>query len=105
MGFSRTLMNAQILELARRQAEICRVVGNANRVLILWVLADQEMSVTDIAEAIDSSVQNASQHLRLMKDRGILAARREGRTILYRVEGHALLEGCGVMKQAIHETP
>ena len=105
MDFSQTLMNAQILELARRQAEICRVVGNANRVLILWVLADQEMSVTDIAEAIDSSVQNASQHLRLMKDKGILAARREGRTILYRVEGHVLLGGCGVMKQAIHETP
>jgi DNA-binding transcriptional ArsR family regulator len=98
-------VDAKTVELAREQAEICRLFGNANRILILWALARQEMSVTDIAEAIDSSIQNTSQHLRLMKDRGVLETRREGHTIYYRVKGHALLEGCGIMLQATSEVP
>lgn len=98
-------MDARTVELARQQAEICRLFGNANRILILWVLADQELSVTAIAEAIDSSIQNASQHLRLMKDKGILETRREGHMVYYRVEGHALLEGCGILQRATQEMP
>ena len=95
----------RLLESARQQAEICKIFGNVNRVLILWVLADQEMSVTGIAEAIDASLQNASQHLRFMRDKGILATRRDGHTIYYRVEGHELMAGCGIMQRALQETP
>jgi DNA-binding transcriptional ArsR family regulator len=92
-------MDDQMLELARQQAEICKVFGNVNRITILWVLGNQEMSVGDIAEAINTSLQNASQHLRLMKDRGILTSRRKGHTIYYRIAGNELMEGCRILQQ------
>jgi ArsR family transcriptional regulator len=91
-------MDAKTLECAKQQAEICKVFGNVNRILILWALGDRELSVGDIAEAIDSSLQNTSQHLRLMKDRGILVSRREQNTIYYGVADHTLLEGCRLMR-------
>jgi tRNA 2-thiouridine synthesizing protein A len=96
-------MDAQTLKFARQQAEICKVFGNANRILILWVLGDRELSVGDIAEAIDSSLQNTSQHLRLMKDRGILVSRREQNTIYYGVADHTLMEGCRLLQYG-HDT-
>lgn len=105
MNFSGSPLDAQALESARQQAEICKVFGNVNRILILWVLDDQEMSVGDIAEAIDASVQNASQHLRMMKDKGILACRREGHAVYYRVEGHELIAGCWVLQRASQDVP
>ncbi len=92
---------AQILEFARQQAEICKVFGNANRILILWALGDREMSVGDIAEAIESSLQNTSQHLRLMKDKGILISRRESHTVYYHVADHELLEGCRILQYVL----
>ena len=46
---------------------------------------ENEMSVNEIAEAIDASVQNTSQHLRLMKAASILDTRRDGQTIYYRI--------------------
>lgn len=95
-------MDAQILECAKQQAEICKVFGNANRILILWALGSRELSVGDIAEAIDSSLQNTSQHLRLMKDRGILVSRREQNTIYYGVADHILMEGCRLL-QHMHD--
>ncbi len=105
MDILENLMDAQAFELARQQAEICKVFGNVNRVLILWVLDDQEMSVGDIAEAIDVSLQNASQHLRMMKDKGILASRREGHAIYYRIKGRKLIEGCRILRRAIQDMP
>ena len=45
-------MDCDVLELAKDQANICRIFGNARRVLILWALVDGEMSVGDIADAL-----------------------------------------------------
>lgn len=79
---------------AERQAAICSVFGNSKRVLILWALADGELSVSQIAGAVGLSLQNTSQHLRLMKERGILRSRREGQTIFYAVAEDKLLQSC-----------
>jgi DNA-binding transcriptional ArsR family regulator len=89
-----------LLALAESQAEICGVFGNANRVLILWALGEREMSVGEIASAIDCSLQNTSQHLRLMRDKDILASRREGQTIYYRIKQNELMESCRLLLQS-----
>jgi DNA-binding transcriptional ArsR family regulator len=96
-------VDAQILALAKRQAEVCKVFGSTTRILILWALDGREMSVGDVAEAIESSLQNTSQHLRLMKDRRILTSRREGHTVYYRINGRAQLQDCAVLRQALRD--
>jgi ArsR family transcriptional regulator len=68
--------------------------------MILWALADRELSVGEIAEAIGSSMQNTSKHLRLMKDKGILASRREANFIYYQIAPNALMKGCRLLQQA-----
>jgi DNA-binding transcriptional ArsR family regulator len=93
-------MQADILELAENQAEICGVFGNAHRVLILWALGSGERSGRAIASTVSCSLQNASQHLRLMKDRGILASRRDGNTIYYRINRNDLMHHCRLLRIA-----
>ncbi|MEJ2555052.1 MAG: metalloregulator ArsR/SmtB family transcription factor [Anaerolineae bacterium] len=94
------MTNTELLELAESQASICGVFGNAKRLLILWALGKHEMSVSEIASAIDCSLQNTSQHLRLMKDKDILASRREGQAIYYRIKQNEFMEGCQLLFQA-----
>ena len=97
-------MDTIIFEQAKQQAEFCRVFGNAKRVLILWVLGTEEMSVSDIASTLGTSLQNTSQHLRVMKDRGILSSRREGQTKYYRVEkGDCLINQNPISEQTPQE--
>lgn len=93
-------MDANLADLAGRQAEICGIFGNPTRILVLWVLEQREMSVGEIAAATDSSLQNTSQHLRLMKEKGILVSRREGNTVYYRLQKHDLLEKCPLLDKA-----
>lgn len=93
-------MRADILKLAQNHAELCSVFGNPSRVLILWALGERELSVGDIASAIECSLQSTSQHLHLMKDRGILTSRRDGHTIYYRVNYGERLADCGLLQLA-----
>jgi ArsR family transcriptional regulator len=89
-------MDIETMHLAETQARQYQVLTNPRRVLILWALAGQEMSVGEIAAKVGASMQNTSQHLRLMKDRGILESRRDGQTIYYFIADPNLLSNLGL---------
>jgi DNA-binding transcriptional ArsR family regulator len=92
-------MIQRMKDLACNQAAFCKVFGNARRVQILWMLLDHELSVGEIAAAVDASLQNTSQHLHLMKDQGILSSRREGQTIYYSVADNDQIRNCPLVFQ------
>ena len=90
-------MELKTIELAQQQAAICAVFANYRRVLILWTLVEQEKSVSDIATAVHASLQSTSQHLHLMKDKGILQSRREGQTVYYHIANHTVTAKCPLL--------
>jgi len=70
-------------EEAEIQANLCHMFSNVYRVLIIWALDGRELSVGRLANEIEATQQNTSQHLRLMKARGFVKSRRKGSKILY----------------------
>jgi DNA-binding transcriptional ArsR family regulator len=86
--------------LATQQADFCSVFANARRIMILWTLTDAEMSVGEIATAVNTSLQNTSQHLRIMKEKGILCTRRDAQTIYYRLAENERAPICQLLVQA-----
>jgi len=95
-------MDAELRALAESRAAICTVFANPRRVLIMWTLTDQEKSVTEIAATVGISLQNTSQHLQLMKERGVLDSRREAQTIYYRIAENERVKSCLLFMQAHH---
>ncbi|MBE9524114.1 MAG: winged helix-turn-helix transcriptional regulator [Chloroflexi bacterium] len=93
-------MDKKIRQLAREKASFCSVFGSTQRILILWAIADGEMSVSDIAKTTEASLQNTSQHLRLMKDKGVVNSRRDGQTIYYRIAENKYLKSCPILLNA-----
>jgi DNA-binding transcriptional ArsR family regulator len=87
--------------LAKEQAEFYQVFSSERRILILWLLESHELPVSEIAERIGASIQNTSQHLRLMRDKGILDSRRDGQTIYYHIKNNVLGNDCREMLNAI----
>jgi len=74
------------LEEAAESARIHRLLANPRRLLILWLLEADERSVGDLAEAIGASLQSTSQHLRLLREHGLVCARRDGQTVYYTLD-------------------
>jgi DNA-binding transcriptional ArsR family regulator len=87
-------MMSSTKDQAEQQAELYRIFSNATRLQILWALAEGELSVSELAEAAETSLQNTSQHLHLMLDRGLLTSRREGQTIYYRIADWDAIQAC-----------
>ena len=73
-------------------AEVAKALGHGHRLEILELLAQGELSVEALAARAGLSIANASQHLRLMRQAGLLASRREGKRILYRLSDPAVLD-------------
>ena len=78
--------------LFARFAEIAKALGHGRRLEILELLAQGERSVEALAERVGLSMANASQHLRLMHRTGLLASRRDGKRILYRLNDSSVLK-------------
>jgi len=72
-------------EKVRQLAEQLNVFGTATRLSIAAHLAQKEMSVGEIHEAVDVTLSGVSQHLAKMKAWGIVIPRREAQTIYYRL--------------------
>ena len=97
-------MDATLFQQAQEQAQYCQVFSNARRIMILWVLGTDEMTVSDIASDVGASLQNTSQHLRLMRDRGILSSRRVGQAVYYRVVNNdCLINQNSMLEQRLKE--
>ncbi|WP_228028047.1 metalloregulator ArsR/SmtB family transcription factor [Chitinibacter sp. SCUT-21] len=62
-----------------------KAMSHPLRLKILCVLADQEVSVQDIVERVGTTQSNISQHLALMREKGVLRTRKDANRVYYRV--------------------
>lgn len=67
-------------------ARLLRALSNERRLLVMCLLATSgEMSVGPLADRVDLSQSALSQHLALLREDGLVATRRDGTTIYYRI--------------------
>ncbi len=76
---------------AGRAATLLRLLANERRLMILCQLADGERSVGQIQPRVGLSQSALSQHLALLREEGVVATRRDGQTIHYRITDPAAL--------------
>jgi DNA-binding transcriptional ArsR family regulator len=94
---------ADLRPLFRMHAELCKAMANEHRQAILHTICSEEKCVSDLAAEIGISVHNVSQHLRVLKERRLVASRKEGHTVFYRVTNQKFMEACALMRQALIE--
>ena len=94
---------ADLKPLFRMHAELCKAMANEHRQAILHAICNQEKCVGDLAAEIGISVHNVSQHLRVLKERRLVASRKEGQTVYYHVTNQKFMEACSLMRQALIE--
>jgi DNA-binding transcriptional ArsR family regulator len=71
-----------------------RVIGEPMRIRLLDHLRGGEATVQDLTQAVGASQQNVSKHLGVLHDAGIVARRKEGTQVYYRVVDTGVFELC-----------
>ena len=80
-----------------RASRSLKAMSHPLRLKILCTLGDQEVSVQDIVDQVGTSQSNISQHLAILRDKGILAARKDANRVYYRVSDGRTLQLIGMM--------
>ena len=87
----------------KQQAEFCKFMANPKRLEILYLLKENEMCVEDIAENMGINIPNVSQHLSVMKKKGIVEVRRNGVKMFYKISNKKIIQACMIMKELMTE--
>jgi DNA-binding transcriptional ArsR family regulator len=90
-------LTEQTLERYRLHAEVCRVLTDPKRLMLLDALRAGERSVGGLALAIGVALPNASQHLAVLRTAGLIEGRRIGTTVVYRLAEPAIAEACDII--------
>ena len=82
----------------QQAAQAIKAIAHPLRLKILCVLGDQEISVQDIVEQVGTSQSNISQHLAILRDKGVLATRKDANRVYYRIGDLRTLKLIGMMR-------
>ena len=84
-------------------ADICKVFSNAKRLEILNTLRDKEMTASELIEKIGLSKANLSQHMSILKSKGVVLTRRQGVNIYYRIANAKIIQAYDLMREVLLE--
>lgn len=86
-------------------ARALKAMAHPLRLKILCFVGDQEICVQNIVEAVGTSQSNISQHLAILRDKGVLATRKDANRVYYRVADQRTLQLIGLMREVFCEMP
>ena len=92
----------QLLEKAEHIEQASRALkamAHPLRLKILCVLGDQEISVQDIVDCVGTSQSNISQHLAILRDKGVLLTRKDANRVFYRISDERTLTLIGMLRE------
>jgi ArsR family transcriptional regulator len=84
-------------------ADVCKIFSNAKRLEIISILKDSEMSASELIERTGLSKANLSQHMAVLKSKGVITTRREGVNIYYAISNPKIIQACNLMKDVLLE--
>ncbi len=90
-------------ELYKIHAEICKVFSNPTRLEILNLLRNKELSVTELITKTRLSQANISQHLSIMKSKGIVSSDRKGINVYYKLTNPKIITAFDIIREILQE--
>lgn len=94
---------ADPLEIYELHARVCKAIADPKRLLIINELRDGPRNVGEVAAAINVSQPNASQHLAVLRDRGIVRTKRSGNSVFYELTSQKVIRAVDLLRDFMAE--
>ncbi|MEW5904462.1 MAG: metalloregulator ArsR/SmtB family transcription factor [Pseudomonadota bacterium] len=79
-------------------AQAMKAIAHPLRLKVLCVLSDGELSVQEIVDSVGTSQSNISQHLGILRDKGVLTTRKDANRVYYRIGDPRTVKLVGMMR-------
>jgi ArsR family transcriptional regulator len=91
-------------EVVRLHAEVCSAVADPNRILIIYSLAEKPMNVGDLSRHLEIPQPAVSRHLKILRERGMVVANREGQTITYSLADMRIVQALDLLRGMLSDS-
>lgn len=88
-------------EITALHAGICSALADPRRILILYALNEKPSNVSDIAEALGIGQSAASRHLNLLRERGLVTAKREGQSVVNTLADQRIIQALDLLREVL----
>jgi DNA-binding transcriptional ArsR family regulator len=92
-----------VQEIHQLHAEICSALADPNRILILYALHEQRLNVSDLAAHVGITQPAASRHLKVLRERGLVRAERQGASVEYRLADERVIQALELLLELMRE--
>src|SRR5512135_2263857 len=90
-------------EISELEADFCFALSDPTRLLILYALAEGAHNVTELSNDLEVIQPTASRHLKVLRDRGLVFAVRQGTTVTYHLADHRLIEALDLLRTVMRD--
>ena len=88
-------------EVNQLHSELCAGLADPKRLLILYALAQGAMNVSELAETLKLPQPTTSRHLKLLRERNLVIAEREGTSIYYTLADARVIEALDILRTVL----
>ena len=85
-------------EIALFHRHVCEGIGDPKRLMILYLVSDQARNVSDLTSLLDIAQPTVSHHLRILRERGLVTAERDGTSIYYALSDDRILGAIEILR-------
>jgi len=85
-------------------AEMCKTLSNPRRQAILDTIRSDEMTVTELIENTGISQANLSQHLAILRSKGVVKTRRDGNNIYYSLSNIKIIKAYDLISEVLEDS-
>ena len=91
-------------EVHQLHAEICQALSDPTRILILYELRESAKKVGELAEAINVTQPTVSRHLKVLRERRMVLAERDGTTVYYRLADDRVIQALDLLRAMLAQS-
>jgi ArsR family transcriptional regulator len=88
-------------EITQLHAHVCHGLSDPTRILILYKVADNPINVTDLADALEIPQPTISRHLKVLRERGMVNAQREGKSVFYSLSDERIIQALNLLRAVL----
>ena len=91
------------IELTQLHAGVCKGLADPKRLLLIDALRDGEKAVMDLCEELDLAQANVSQHLAVLREKGLVKARKDAQRVYYSVSSPKIVQAMDLLREVMNE--
>ena len=90
-------------EISQLEADFCFSLSDPTRILILYALSETPLNVTELTNELGVTQPTTSRHLKVLRDRGLVTAKRQGTTITYHLSDKRLTQALDLLRSVMRD--